>query len=346
MKKITLYLCLSALILFASCNPEQPQPVDPTAHGTYAYLLNEGSWGSNNAEISRVNIADGAIETNWFSRANGRGLGDVAQDLLHYGNKLYATVYMSNVLEVIDPATGRSIKQLDFGTRGPRYLACHDGKVYVTCYDRTVARIDTATLAIEASCPLSGMQPEQLCVLGNKLYVCNSWQYDNNGNCVYDSTLSIVDIASFTEVATLVVGYNPGKVKALDSQRLLVLCAGDYGTHNAATLLLNTADNSLQPLPIAATNCDTYQGRIYSYAVTYDDDYQPTAAFYCDNTPILQSHSATLANAYGINVNPANGDLYVCNSPYGANADLYCFSPDGTERWHVEAANYASKIVF
>ena len=134
MKKNILLLAACALLLTVGCEKD-PKPENNTNDGTYAYVLNEGSRGVNNAEISRLNIKDGTIEADWFSAANGRGLGDLAQDLVHYGNKLYATVHTSNKVEVIDPATGKSLKQIDMGNRGPRYIACHGGKIYVTCYD-------------------------------------------------------------------------------------------------------------------------------------------------------------------------------------------------------------------
>lgn len=345
--KRNIFLCaVCALALAAACEKTPPTPENPNAGGPYAYLLNEGYWGGNNAEISRVNIADGSIEADWFSKSNGRGLGDVAQDLARYGGKLYATVYMSNVVEVIDPATGLSIKQIDFGSRGPRYMACHHGMVYVSCYDRSVVSIDTATLCISGSCAISGMQPEQLCVLGGKLYVCNSWQYGDGGSFLYDNTLSVIDLETFAETGKIEVGYNPNRIRALDGNRLVVVCAGDYDAHPAETLVLDITDNTIRQHPIAATNLEVWNGDIYCYAVAYDENWNTATAFYRNETPILQDFGGKLNDAYGISINPANGDLYISNSPYGANGDLYCITAEGVERWHTEAGNYASKVVF
>ena len=355
MKRNILLLAACALLLTAGCEKD-PKPGNDTNDGTYAYVLNEGSWGGNNAEISRLNITTGTIEADWFTSANGRGLGDLAQDLVHYGNKLYASVHTSNTVEVIDPATGKSLKQIDMGNRGPRYIIGYGGKIYVTCYDKSVVRIDTATYAIEASCPLSGMQPEQICRRNDRLYICNSWQYDADGNFEYDSTLSVVDISSFSEImklpilidpATQTHAHNPGKIKRNTKGDMFIACAGNYNTEAARTVKL-TMGNSFQfsPYPITAANFDFYGDDMYSYTIAYDADWNQTATFYCNETPILTSYSTTLSNAYGININPANGDIYICNSPYGANGDVYCFSKEGTERWHVEAGIYASKVVF
>ena len=351
MKKNFLFLAACALLLTVGCEKD-PKPTNPTNDGTSAYVLNEGAWGGNDAGISRLNIKDGTIETDWFAQANGRGLGDVAQDLMRYGSHLYVTVFESNTLEVLDPETGRSVKQIDMGTRGPRYLLGYNGKVYVTCYDKTVLRIDTTSFDIEATCPLSGMQPEQLCVVDGKMYVCNTWEYDSDGNAVYDNSISEVDLNSFSEVGKITVGTNPGRIKALPDHRFIVACSGDYYTEPATTLVVNVVDGNQTEISVAVTNFDINGNDIYMYATAYDASWNPTANFYymdanaMQPTPILESVSSTLKNAYGINVNPATGDLYICNSAYGAAADVYRFDKNGTQTLNAEAGTRASKVVF
>lgn len=351
MKNNIITMFLLAATLFAACKKE-PVPDTPSTSTAPAYLLNEGSWGGNDAGISLIDLNSDKVEINWFRNNNGRGIGDLAQDLIHYGGKLYASVHTSNTIEVINPATGKSLKQIDMGTRGPRYLASHNGKVYVSCYDKTIVRIDTASLAIEASCPLSGMQPEQLCIIGDTLYVCNCWQYDANGTSVFDSTVSVVDINTFSETRKITVAKNPGRIKAIDSHRFIVACAGDYGNSPAQTLIVDLSNGRQQPLSVPATSFDIADNTLYLYQTTYDAQGRPAAVFYkvdlatLQATPILQQHAADLQYAYGINIDPASGNLYICNSPYNANADLYTFQPDGTLVRKVEGGILASKVVF
>lgn len=351
MKNNIITMFLLAATLFAACKKE-PVPDTPSTSTAPAYLLNEGSWGGNDAGISLIDLNSDKVEINWFRNNNGRGIGDLAQDLIHYGGKLYASVHTSNTIEVINPATGKSLKQIDMGTRGPRYLASHNGKVYVSCYDKTIVRIDTASLAIEASCPLSGMQPEQLCIIGDTLYVCNCWQYDANGTSVFDSTVSVVDINTFSETRKITVAKNPGRIKAIDSHRFIVACAGDYGNSPAQTLIVDPSNGRQQPLSVPATSFDIADNTLYLYQTTYDAQGRPAAVFYkvdlatLQATPILQQHAADLHYAYGINIDPASGNLYICNSPYNANADLYTFQPDGTLVRKVEGGILASKVVF
>lgn len=356
MKKHILFLSTYALLLAVGCEKD-PTPISNTTDGNYAYVLNEGNWGANDSEISRLNIDNGTIEANWFSASNGRGLGDLAQDLVHYGTKLYATIHGSNTIEVVDPATGKSLRRIDMGDRGPRYIAYHEGKIYVTCYDKSVVRIDTTTYAIEAACHLSGMRPEQLCVVGERLYVCNSWEYGTANEAVYDSTLSVIDIPSFTEIAKVGIvispatqthALNPNRIKANNQGQLVISCGGDYKTRPAQTVIctLTSGTPTFSVYPITATNFDFYGNDMYAYATTYDAHSNPTTLFYCNETPILESYSSTLSYTYSININPDNGDLYICNSPIFANSDVYCFSKEGDKRWQVEAGVFTSKVVF
>lgn len=73
-------------------------------------VLNEGNWGNNEAELSLVDVNAGSATNNYFASANGRGLGDVAQDILQYGSKIYIAVTFSNSIEVVNPTTGLSTR--------------------------------------------------------------------------------------------------------------------------------------------------------------------------------------------------------------------------------------------
>ena len=151
MKPFTFHLLpftLAAVLLFASCekDPESSAPSNP--EGTVsALVLNEGSWGANNAVLTAIDVEEGTVvDADWFSSKNNRGLGDVAQDILVYGSKIYATVTFSNSLEVIDVHSGAATR-VDLGNRRPRYIAATDGKLYIKVdggYWRMMVFIDNA----------------------------------------------------------------------------------------------------------------------------------------------------------------------------------------------------------
>lgn len=78
--------------------------------GDQLLVLNQGGWGSNNAGVSKVDIAAGTADNDIFENANGRGLGDVAQDMLVNAGNAYITVSFSNSLEIMDAYTGKSVR--------------------------------------------------------------------------------------------------------------------------------------------------------------------------------------------------------------------------------------------
>lgn len=86
-----------------------PSKVEPIGDGN-AIVLNEGNWSGNNSSLSKVNLTTGVVSNNIFSAANGRGLGDVAQDVVIYGTKAYITVSFSNTIEVMSLADYTSVQ--------------------------------------------------------------------------------------------------------------------------------------------------------------------------------------------------------------------------------------------
>lgn len=78
--------------------------------GDNLLVLNEGGWGSNNSGVSRVDVANASANVNFFEDANGRGLGDVANDIIMLDGKAYITVSFSNSIETMDIATGISTR--------------------------------------------------------------------------------------------------------------------------------------------------------------------------------------------------------------------------------------------
>ena len=111
-------------------------------------------------------------------------------------------------------------------------------------------------------------------------------------------------------------------------------------------------DNSMETLAVAATNFDVKGNDIYMYATTYDAGGNASAVFYhadantLQTEEILKEHTAKLNNTYGLNIDPTTGNLYICNSIYNANADVYTLKPDGTLVRKVEGGIFSSKVVF
>ena len=278
----------------------------------YIYILNEGVWGGNDASLDRIAVATGEYQSDVFASKNGRGLGDVANDIQIYGRKMYIVVNSSNIVEVLDPDNARSVRQIQLAGKQPRYLVGHKGYVYITCYSDDVLKIDTSTLSVVATCNV-GRDPEMLAVIGDTLYTVNSGGLDNPN---YDSTVSVVDLATFTEVRKINIGMNPTKMVKIDNNRLMVVCNGNY-------------------------------------AYCYDFDWSAnTAVFYRVNLGTLAKESFVLSGSdgivcpYGIAVNKDNGNIYLTDSQnFISSGDFYCFSAAGAKLYKCSCGMGPSKVV-
>ena len=128
------------------------------------FLLNEGNMGSNKASLDYYDYETGIYHVNIYAERNPGvvyELGDVGNDIQIYGNKLYAVINCSNLVEVMDVATARH--EATVYIPNCRYIVFQDGYAYVSSYagpvniDPTarlgyVAKVDTATMQIVDTC--------------------------------------------------------------------------------------------------------------------------------------------------------------------------------------------------
>lgn len=343
MNKTLCILLTLGLTLMTACKKEE----QPTINDYNALLLNEGNFGSNDASLSGLDLV-GGISNEVFSTKNGRGLGSIAQDIQKYGSKVYVVMNESHTVEVMD-VNCNSIKQISLAGKGPRYIAFEGGKAYVSCYDHSIVKIDTSSLSVESTCTLTGMKPEGLTIQNGKLWVVHGWETTD----VFDSTLSIVNLNTFTEEQTLVVGLNPNLVKNLNNNEIVITCKGNYGNTPASLTIVNTQTLEVRKINTPVENFDIQNGMIYGYESSYSYESQgytinfkkinPTNG---DVTPILQDYANTFTQPYCISINPKNGDFLISNSPWGSLGDLYCIDANGNQKWKVETGFFPSKILY
>lgn len=363
MKYLARLLSLALVaVSMTACQKEQPTPIDNPSGDTpdpvisdplrgVALVLNEGTWGANEASISLLLDTTGEMVNNWFSLKNGRGLGDVAQDMVAYGNKIYVTVWGSNSLEVIDRNTSRS-RRVSLGDRGPRYIATHNGKLYITCYNpNSVIRIDTATLQIEATCQLGDYNPEGIAIANGKIFVASQKMGLGNNEYQFDDKVYIVDLATFSTSATATVGINPNKVMVYNSQYVVVNCFGNYVASTYSYVdpkvaFINTQTNDVTLYDINLTDFDVYDNAVYGFSTSGDNMYTILRG---DPRTITQvfDHIENGVEPYKINIHPGTGDEYLTTTGgYTAYGDVRFTSFDRTRTWSSQVGMLPSKVVF
>lgn len=192
MKKYLLGLAvlLMGTAVMTSCDPAEDYPETYLqVYSTGAYVVNSGNMYSKiESSLTAIDYASSTATQNVFKAANGRSLGNTANDGIVYGNKIYLAVDRSNTIEVIDKKTKRSIKQIkttDLLGKAegaePRHIIANGGKVYFTTYGGYVAAVDTTSFALQKKWQV-GSYPEGLVIAHGNIYVANSNYSKGGGN--------------------------------------------------------------------------------------------------------------------------------------------------------------------
>ena len=303
------------------------------------YVLSEGLFNLNNSTLAYHSFKSGKTNIDYFRSLNRRGLGDTANDMAIYGNKLYIVVNVSSQIEVIDLTSGLSLKRIpmlgeDGSSRQPRYIAFHKDKAYVCSYDGTVARIDTTSLTIEGYAKV-GRNPDGICVQNDKLYVSNSGGLDWDGIGV-DNTVSVVSIDPFKEIKKIEVGPNPGKIAADEYGNVYVathgkdISAGDYNF-----VKIDAASDEVAKIYNEKVMSFAISDQVaYLYNFSFENQASQIKVFNLQNGTTIRENFITdgteIHTPYGIFVNPYSGNVYITDAyKYQTRGDVLCFTPQG-----------------
>ena len=334
---------LSILFIITACSDEplfhinDSSEIDLKEQGIY--VLCEGLFNQNNSSLAYYDYNTKA--KNIFYSTNGRKLGDTANDILLYGSKLYIAVSVSDYIEVINSTNGKSIKMIPFGNDNhssqPRAIAAHQDKIYVCCYDGTVCRIDTTTLTIEKRIEV-GRNPDGIVATDGKLYISNSGGLDFNNP---DNSISIIDIASFTETGRIEVHPNPGSIVADENGQLFVLSRGKYNhnsnSYNPILQQIDTESNTIvRTIQTDANNLATDGKNLYLYGQSENN----IAVIECATGRLFNQNfimdNTKPERIYGIDINPINGDVYICDAiDYVTPGNIYCFDKYGYRKFTI-----------
>lgn len=383
MKRFSLfYLACLILAVASSCRedfyiiPSQNQDtgVAPTRGDIVGmYVLNEGNMGSNKASIDYLDLDENKPTVHYlrniYSERNPnvvKELGDVGNDIKIYGSKLWIVVNVSNKVEVATADSCKRITQINIPNC--RYLAFKDGFAYVSSYVGPVKldqdaplgmvyKVDTVDLKKKDSVVV-GYQPEELCIVDNKLYVANSGGYRAPN---YDNTLSEIDLTTFKEIRKIKVGLNLHHCQVDHYGQIWVTSRGNYNDvpsriywlykgHNQLYEVIDSIDTPVSGLSIVGDSL-YYYGSAWNSATATN-----TISYGLINVRTHQTVETNLFSApqlkditmpYGIMVKPIDRDFYLMDAKnYVSSGSLLHFKPDGTHDFTVQTGDIPGHATF
>lgn len=340
MKKIfwrSTLLCMFTAFIFSACSDDDDKkPGIDTSSGYGAYVLNNGQMNTNSASVSWFSIDENKMTENVFRTTNGIGLGELGQDVLEYGSKLYITVQSSGVIYVTDKNL-KVISTIKTDNEGnsilPRYMKTHNGKIYLTLFDKYLARIDTTSLTIDAKIE-TGPNPEMLEIINNKIYVANSGGLNETPN----NTVSIVNL-ELTSKTDIEVVSNPVELKKDKNNNLYLVSRGNYTTIPNTLQQINTTTNEVTVLDKGRSfSIFPIDDKLWILNKGYDEsnNWAPYSSFlyYDINAKKIVDESfitdgTTYPDISYMTKEPVSGDYYVLVANGTNNGDLCIFSSAG-----------------
>lgn len=324
-------LFLSLAVAFAACENVNDAPETPSGDASSAvcYVLNSGDWKSANSSLTMYNLETGAAVQNYFELQNGRCLGATANDMLVHGSMMYIAVSGESTIEITS-LDAKSIKQIKCEGQ-PRYLAAHADKVYVTYYDGNVARIDTASLEVDAIAPV-GRNPEQLAVYGGSLYVANSGGMDYNTAVGYDKTVSVVDLDAFAEVEKIEVVCNPAIVVSCEDGVYVASYGNYYDIPSTLQRISPSGDVAVVEECSNMTEFCYSAGRLYGFFSSYDASWNATITYLSYDLQDKTVDSPWIKETFlptPYKVCAAGNYVCVTSSDYINDGDTYLYDTDG-----------------
>ena len=119
MKKNLVKWLLPLVVLVNACkkNDTYVTPAPVIAPATGVYVLSEGSFGGNNTKLAYRPVSTGIVSGDFFLQQNPTltaGLGDIGNDMIIYGGKMYIVMNNSGNVTVLNGSNGTFINKISF----------------------------------------------------------------------------------------------------------------------------------------------------------------------------------------------------------------------------------------
>jgi YVTN family beta-propeller protein len=330
MNKSSTYFILFIAILnsFISCKKDEP-PIKPSANITsggsgFVYVLNEGNFMASNGSITRLNLSDGSIVSDFYSiQNNGFQIGDVPQSMAIHNGKFYVVVNNSSKIEILDRYTFQKIGQIT-GLTSPRYfLPISNNKAYVTdLFSNTISLVDLNSNLVVSTIALNGWSEEMHQVYG-KVFVTSK-----NTNKLY-----VINAQNDQLQDSITIGFGGSGIVEDKFGKIWVLCSGDQTSQIAKLVRIDPLNLSIDTSFVFSS----ISNNPFRLSINGNKD----ELFFLDNAGVFKmnvsgsfSSSPIIPkgnkNFYSIGIDPQNGNIYVSDAiDFNQNGIIYRYNNSG-----------------
>jgi len=326
---------------FASCidDDDEPEPIiDPVDYP--AYILNEGLWGANNANITSFmpnykaeNLSD------VYLKMNNQQMGDVANAMMEEDDNIYVVLNGSKYVARLDMGVKELARYTFPEAEGaPRCIDVEDDYAYVTQYGGQVTKLNTKDMTLAGTFK-GGDNLEGIVEKDGKLYVANTYTVDGSNNWIYNKEVFVIDAQTMTLEKTIEVVENPTKLYEIDD-KIYLISQGNYFDVAGALQVIDPKTNTSNVILNDVTKItEGNDGLIYGVSSTYDANWQLSNSFFTYNpsngsineTSFLKDTPSSFATdaIYLMEVDEETGFIYIGTSDYTTNGTIYQFDKGG-----------------
>jgi hypothetical protein len=317
-------------------------------------VLNEGSFGNNEARLDYVHKGADSISCfSIFFYKNNQRLGDVAQEMLRAGDRLYILVNNSHLIHELEFPSLLLLRTLSLpgGNRSsPRSAALVGSRTILitSLLDSGVYFVDKSSLQVRKKLVL-GNYPEGLALVQNKAFV-------SLGNYVGTSEPRIaildMDSESLLETKKLPLA-NPGAVASYRGD-IWIACRGDFlATEKKAGLIRLNGDTHAtdEVIPMNGNLQNELQiGGDYLFALR-----DSSIARLNLETQVLEENwirreditTNDFEYPYSLSLDQEEGFLYVgVANGLGANGAVVVINPFGQMERRIPAGRFPGQVLF
>jgi DNA-binding beta-propeller fold protein YncE len=172
---------------------------------------------------------------------------------------------------------------------------------------------------------------------------------------MYDNTVSVIDLDSFTEIRKITVAINLHRMILDRHGNIYVGSRSDYKGMKSSTYVIDSQDRISNVLDVSAGNMALRGDLLYVCGVEWNQTTNSSSISYAIINTVSKSivsrgfisNGTKIEKPYGIAINPQTGEIYVTDARDFINPGmLYCFTPDGKRKWETITGDIPAHIVF